>query len=194
MELNNFSHNILCPQNKKCFPQSVKHVWGNVKDAENILNETGTTTFVYDGDTAPKILVHLGRPSTGGYPVFKVKSFKGEKPVLRFAYSDWYDYIMEEESGEDGDFRRGCCKYLGVELPVLPGDPNRFNLYTITHTGEYVSPLIQGQENWVLIKLETPNTEVELEYSYIYYTSDDSKYDGAFDCSDPALTKLWYTS
>ena len=195
MNLNDFKSNILCPQNRICYPESVKHSWGNVENAENLLNgKSETTVLKYDGDTAPKLLLHLGRPSTGGYPVFKVKSFKGDKPVIRLAYSDWYDYIMEEKTGEDGDFQRGVCKYLGVELPVLPGDPNRFNLFTITHNGEYISPLVQGQQNWLMIKLETPNTEVELEYAYIYYTSDASAYDGGFDCSDPELTRLWYAS
>jgi hypothetical protein len=194
MKLDDFKQHILCPQDKKCFPVSVKHTFGNVVDADNLLSDKGTTVFKYDGDTAPKAILHLGRASNGGYPVFKVKSFKGEKPVIRLAYSDWYDYIMEEGYGENGDFKRGCCKYLGVELPVLPGDPNRFNLFTISHEGEYISPLVQGQQNWLLIKLETPGTEVEIEYAYIYYTSDNSKYDGAFDCSDPDLTRLWYAS
>ncbi len=194
MNLTEFSKNILCPQSKICYAESVKHIWGTVDDVENILGAEGTTVLKYDGDVAPKLLLHLGRASNGGYPVFKVKSFSGDKPVIRLAYSDWYDYIMEEKHGENGDFARGCCKYLGVELPVLPGDPNRFNLFTITHSGEYISPLVQGQQNWLMIKLETPGTSVEIEYAYIYYTSDDSKYDGAFDCSDENLTKLWYAS
>ena len=194
MQLKDFNKNIICPQSKVCFPKNVKHVYGNVENVDNILNDNGTTVLKYDGDTAPKLILNLGRASTGGYPVFKIKSFTGDKPVIRLAYSDWYDYIMDEKYGENGDFSRGCCKYLGVELPVLPGDPNRFNLFTITRTGEYISPLIQGQQNWLMIKLETPGTSVEIEYAYIYYTSDDSKYDGAFDCSDENLTKLWYAS
>lgn len=194
MNLNEFKDNILCPQNKKCYPRSVKHVYGNIVGAENIVSDKGTTILKYDSEIAPKLILDLGRASTGGYPVFRIKAFKGEKPVIRLAYSDWYDYIMDEKYGENGDFSRGCCKYLGVELPVLPGDPNRFNLFTITREGEYISPLIQGQQNWLLIKLETPGTEVEIEYTYIYYTSDDSKYDGAFDCSDKNLTTLWYAS
>ncbi len=194
MQLKDFDKNILCPQSKVCYPKNVKHVYGNVENADNILNDNGTTVLKYDGDTAPKLILDLGRASAGGYPVFKIKSFTGDKPVIRLAYSDWYDYIMDEKYGENGDFSRGCCKYLGVELPVLPGDPNRFNLFTITRVGEYISPLIQGQQNWLMIKLETPGTSVEIEYAYIYYTSDDSKYDGAFDCSDENLTKLWYAS
>jgi len=194
MNLNDFSKHILCPTDNKCYPQAVKHVYGNVENSENILSgDTKTVVLRYDGDTAPKMILDLGEASTGGYPVFKVKSFGGA-PVLRLAYSDWYDYMMEEKWGEIGDFKRGCCKYLGVELPVLPGDPNRFNLFSITHEGEYISPLVQGQERWLMIKLDTPNTYVELEYAYIYYTSDASRYDGAFECSNKDLTKLWYAS
>lgn len=196
MNLNDFSGHILCPKDKHCYPVSVKHTFGNVESPQNLLKKEGTTTLKFNsGDAqAPKVILDLGRASVGGYLVFNVKSFKGEKPVLRFAYSDWYDYIMEEKYGEIGDFSRGCCKYLGVELPVLPADPNRFNQFTVTHTGEYISPLIQGQQCWMAIKLETLDTEVELEYTYFYYTSDSSEYDGAFDCSDEQLTKLWYAS
>lgn len=196
MNLNDFSKHILCPQNKHCYPVGVKHILGNVNDAQNILKKEGTTTLKFNsGDAqAPKLVLDLGRASVGGHLVFSVKSFKGHNPVLRFVYSDWYDYIMEPNYCEIGDFSRGCCKYLGVELPVLPADPNRFNQITVTHTGEYISPLVQGQQCWMSIKLETPDTEVEIEYAYFYYTSDDSKYDGAFECSDKNLTKLWYAS
>ncbi len=194
MTLNDFSKNILCPQSKICYPKSIKHVYGNVENANNILGSKGTTVLKYDGETAPKLILDLGRASIGGYPVFKVKSYSGDNPVIRLAYSDWYDYMMEESHGEKGDFARGATKYLGVELPVLPCDPNRYNLFTITHEGEYISPLVQGQQNWLMIKLDTPGTEVEIEYAYFYYTSDDSKYDGAFDCSDENITKLWYAS
>ncbi len=196
MNKNDFKKYILCPQDKKCFPKSIKHQYGNIENAENILDgSANTVTLKYDGETAPKMILDLGRASTGGYPVFKVKSFGGDcTPKIRLSYSDWYDYIMDEKYGENGDFFRGCCKYLGVELPVLPGDPNRFNEFSITREGEYISPLVQGQECWLMLKLETPGTYVELEYCYIYYTSDHSDYDGAFDCSDPDLTKLWYAS
>ncbi len=194
MQLSDFKKHILCPESRICLPKLVKHSFGNIANSENILSLSGTTTLTYDGDTAPKLILDLGEASTGGYPVFKVKSYTGQKPVIRLAYSDWYDYMMDEKYGENGDFSRGCCKYLGVELPVLPGDPNRFNLFTISQTGEYISPLVQGQERWLMIKLETPGTSVELEYAYIYYTSDATSYDGAFDCSDKNLTKLWYAS
>ena len=125
--------------------------------------------------------------------LFLSKPFPGT-PVLRLAYSDWYDYIIDAQYGEIGDFRRGCCKYLGVELPVLPGTCNRFNLFTISHNGLYLSPLIQGQQRWLMLKLDTPGTFVELEYVYIHYTSNMSEHDGFFECSDKDLTKLWYAS
>ena len=194
MNKTDFQHHVMTPQTRECYPKQIKNVWGNVSDAENLLSANkGTTILRYDGDTAPKIILDLGEASTGGYPVFKVKSFGGT-PVLRLAYSDWYDYIIDAQYGEIGDFRRGCCKYLGVELPVLPGDPNRFNLFTISHNGLYLSPLIQGQQRWLMLKLDTPGTFVELEYVYIHYTSNMSEHDGFFECSDKDLTKLWYAS
>lgn len=195
MNLTDFKKHILCPESKICYPKEVKNIYGNVCGEENLLGNSGITVLTYDGDTAPKLILDLGPASTGGYPVFKIKSHGGSTvPRLRLAYSDWYDYMMDPTYGENGDFARGCCKYLGVELPVLPGDPNRFNVFSINYDGEYISPLIQGQERWLMIKLETSGTFVEIEYAYIYYTSDHSPYDGAFECSDPNLTKLWYAS
>ena len=189
-----FQHYVMAPQSRECYPQAVKDIYGNVTDAENLLSGGAETVVLrYDSETAPKIILDLGEASTGGYPVFKVKSFGGN-PVLRLAYSDWYDYIVDKDFGEIGDFRRGCCKYLGVELPVLPGDPNRFNLFTITHNGLYISPLIQGQQRWLMLKLDTPDSFVELEFVYIHYTANMSPYDGFFECSDQDLTKLWYAS
>ena len=190
-----FESRILCPQTRICLPREVKNVYGGVDAPEHLLTrDEQTCTLRFDGDTAPKVVFDLGAASTGGYPVFKVRSFHGENPVLRLAYSDWYDYILEEPYGEQGDCKRGVLKYLGVELPVLPGDPNRYNLFTITHAGEYISPLVQGQERFLMLKLDTPGCEVEIEYVYIYYTSDMTSYDGGFTYSDENLNKLWYAS
>ena len=66
---------------------------------------------------------------------------------------------MDPEFGERGDFpRRYANTYLGFDLPVLPGNPGRYELYSINRTGEFMYPLIQGQERWVRIQLETEGT------------------------------------
>ena len=77
-----FASRILCPKTRICTPQEVKNVYGLVKQPENLLTlDAKTCTLKYDGEIAPKVIFDLGAPSTGGYPVFKVKSYKGEKPT-----------------------------------------------------------------------------------------------------------------
>jgi len=55
-------------------------------------------------------------------------------------------------------------------------------------------PLIQGQERWVRIQLDTEDTEVELDYFYIKNVHDYSDLDGHFLCSDDDFNRLWYAS
>lgn len=189
-----YSKYTVTPKTRECFPVAVKKVTGNVQAPEHLLNKNGQTTrFIYDSDSAPFVILDLGPTSPGGYPVFKVASKKGT-PILRISYSDSFLPIDDPVHGKNGDFKRGCCKYLGVELPVLPGNPGRFECYTIQKAGEYTFPLIQGQQRFVRIALDTPGTEVELEYFYIHYTSDMSPIDGGFWCDNEKLNKLWYYS
>jgi alpha-L-rhamnosidase len=125
--------------------------------------------------------------------VFYVESFSGS-PVINIAYTDRYDTFLEEKGLFGGDFARGACKYLGVELPALPGNPNRFERYTVSRTGEYVFPLIQGQERFVSIRQTEKNSSVKIKYFYIYYTSALYDYRNSFSCSSDKLTRLWYIS
>jgi hypothetical protein len=191
----NYNNCSFTPVDIHCFGEKITLSEGNVMCAEHILDNTNSAVkLIYPGNSVkPKIIIDLGPSSPGGYPVFKVQSYTGE-PVLRISYADWYDFIVDPIYSEKGDFVRGCCKYLGVELPVLPANPNRFELYSIHRTGVYMYPLIQGQQRFVMITLDTPDCEIALEYFYIRYTSDLSQNDGSFDCSLPQLTRLWYAS
>ena len=94
------------------------------------------------------VIFDMGAGSVGGYPFFFVKSYKG-KPTLRISYSDRMIPYEREETIGLGDFTRGSCTYLGVELPVMPANPYRFEDYTIARDGLFVYPLIQGQERFV---------------------------------------------
>ena len=123
---------LLTPKDRVCRAQSVKYTEGTVR----IEPERAYTLQYKEGGDKPYLILDLGRSSPGGYPVISVKAQKGE-PVLRLAYSDWYPYLLDRDHRETGDFLRGCCKYLGVELPVLPANPNRYELYTLHRTGKY---------------------------------------------------------
>ena len=152
-----------------------------------------------DDDSAAKFcgagseaILDLGPDSPGGYPVFTVKSV-GKPCVLRISYADRW-LVYEHEKGRNiGDFERGSCKYLGIELPVLPANPGRYELYTVTRTGEYIFPLVQGQQRFVRLALEGDG-ELEISRFYILRTSDIRETKGSFSCSDSALTSLYRVS
>lgn len=182
----------ITPQNRKCYGQKVIES-EQVISPENLLLSK-PCILENKGAGNAYILLDMGEYSVGGYPVFKVKSFQGAAK-LRIAYSDRLCAIDKTQPGRIyGDFVRGCCKYLGVELPVLPANPGRYELYTIARTGEYIFPLIQGQERFVLLMLEGENVSVELESFYIWYTSFSQPCVNEFDCDREDLKKLWYIS
>lgn len=185
---------ILTPATKRVFGAAVHATSGEVTDAEHILHADGRTAkLVYpQGGEKPTILIDLGPAAPGGYPIFKVAGQSGS-PQLRIAYADWYEWIVDPVHGENGDFSRGSCNYLGVELPVPPANPYRYELYTIQDTDVYIAPMIQGQQRWVRIQLDTVGS-VELEYFCLENVSDMSPYKGSFLSSDDDLNRLWYAS
>ena len=107
----------------------------------------------YPADGKPQVLrIDLGAPSTGGYAVFDVAEAKG-RPVMRVAYANHPDGL-----GEKGCFsRETSARYLGptFDIPALPGNINRHEIYEIRRTGRFVAPLIQGQERDVRIQLDS---------------------------------------
>lgn len=187
--------NTITPRQRKCFAVAVKFTEGNVKNPDQIINrENNYTELVWNiGKEKPYLCIDLGPSSPGGYPVFEIEGFEGD-PILRISYSDWYDYICDPKYRERGDFKRGCCKYLGPELPVMPGNPNRFELYHICRNGTYTYPLIQGQQRFALLTLEKPGCSVKISSFYIHYTSSMQSYPGGFRSSDKRLDHLWDAS
>jgi len=186
--------NRITPESRICYPVSVKYTQGKIITPEGILEGDGHAVLKYEkGGVKPFLCIDLGPASPGGYPIFEIDGFEGEAR-LRLAYADWYDYICDPEFREYGDFKRGSCKYLGPELPVLPADPYRFELYNICRTGTYIYPLIQGQQRFVLLTLDTPDTAVSISSFHIYYTSSLESYSGGFSSSSAELDYLWDAS
>lgn len=153
------------------------------------------------GGEQPIVALDFGGPTVGGYAVFKVKSFQAQGvdargqatgfPVLRLAYATHPDGLTDK-----GCFtRRHCAHYLGpmFDNPVLPANVNRFETYTITHAGTYVAPLVQGQERYVRVQLDTPGTAVELESVEIRNVGVHSEEPvvGSFRCSDERVNRTW---
>ena len=153
------------------------------------------------GGEQPVVALDYGGRTVGGYAVIKVKSFRPQGrdtdgnaigyPVLRLSYATHPDGLTAT-----GDFtRRNCIHYLGpyFDNPVLPANVNRHETYTVTRTGTYVAPLVQGQERYVRVQLETPGTAVELEPVEIrnvgVHATEPPR--GAFRCSDERLNRVW---
>ena len=174
------------------FPQGVLYAKGGA---------TPTKLEWSFGGEQPIVALDYGPDTVGGYAVIKVKSYRAQGrnadgqevgfPVLRLSYATHPDGLSAT-----GCFtRRGCAHYLGpyFDNPVLPANVNRHETYTITHAGTYVAPLVQGQERYVRVQLETPGTAVEMEPVEIRNVGVHSEepIKGAFRCSDERMNRVW---
>lgn len=152
--------------------------------------DSAVCTLAWDGcGERPVLALDFGAKSVGGYAVFRVTGFKGT-PTLRLAYANHPDGL-----GETGCFtRETSARYLGptFDIPVLPGNINRHEIYAIGRTGLFVAPLIQGQLRYVRIQLDTPG-EVQIDSLGIenadVHSAEPRR--GSFACSDARLTRLW---
>ena len=186
---------VLTPGADIVAPVAIVRTEGRVEAAAALLREDGKgCRLTYDKTGAkPVVVLDFGKQSVGGYAVFTVTAKSGQ-PVLRLAYANHPDGLSET-----GDFsRESSARYLGpaVDLPVLPGNVNRHETYTIPRSGRFIAPLIQGQARYVRLQLDTPGTSVDIDSlamanSGVY---DRSPHDGLFLCSDERLNRLWYIS
>ena len=147
--------------------------------------------FVVSG-AAPHT-IDLGACTVGGYAVFDVAAKTGD-PVLTIEYACHPDGL----SGK-GDFQRETsARYLGeqFDLPVLPGNVNRHEIYRICRTGRFVAPLIQGQERYARFHVEPKDASVTISDFCIsnaqVFAAEPLA--GSFRCSDERLNKLWDAS
>lgn len=168
------------------YPVSVRKQKG-VIGAETLCGNNGALRLTAES----YVIYDMGAPSVGGYPAFEVASFEG-RPVVHISYSDRMIPYLKESSMAKGDFTRGSCTYLGVELPVMPANPYRFEAYTIQRVGLFLYPLIQGQERFVYITVSGGN--VVLKNFYIIDDSAPETPIGSFSSDNPALDRVWLAS
>lgn len=178
--------------NKTAFPVAVRRE-KSAQGAETLFNGDGELVL----KAGSFVIYDMGAESVGGYPIFNVKSYTGN-PVLRIAYSDRMLPFLREKTMAKGDFVRNSCKYLGVELPVMPANPDRFEEYRIARTGKYNYPLIQGQERFVLIYLAADKNgekeSVTISSFYVIDTSIDLSPTGYFISDAEEVDRLWLAS
>jgi hypothetical protein len=186
---------VLTPATDRVTPVAVQRQEGAVESAEALLAEDSRSArLTYpEGGTKPVVVIDFGSQSVGGYAVFKVTAKTGE-PVLRLSYA-----CHPDGTGESGDFtRETSARYMGnsVDLPVLPGNINRHETYTIPRTGVFIAPLIQGQTRYVRVQLDRPGTSVDIDSVVMVNREvhDRSPYDGLFLCSNEKLNHLWQIS
>ena len=145
------------------------------------------------GGDQPVEVIDFGPQTVGGYAVFEVKDFTpstdGTRPVLRLSYATHPDGLSPT-----GDFsREDHADYLHVDNPVLPANINRHELYTIPRKGTFVAPLLQGQERYVRVALDTPGTSVRL-FSFDIVNAgvySEAPAVGSFACDDPRAKAVW---
>ncbi|MGN0846010.1 MAG: alpha-L-rhamnosidase C-terminal domain-containing protein [Kiritimatiellia bacterium] len=173
---------------------AVLYSQGNVQCPEGLFakGDGKVCTLTWDGaGERPVLALDFGAKSVGGYAVFEVTGRDAARaPVLRLAYANHPDGL-----GEKGCFwRETSARYLGptFDIPVLPGNINRHELYSIGRTGTFVAPLIQGQERYVRVQLDTPGSvtldSLEIENAEVFSAEPRA---GSFACSDARATRLW---
>ena len=186
--------NALAPRTDRAHPRAVVWQKGDVASAENVFAADGRCAVLRrsPGETEPTCFVlDFGRASVVGWAVVRVAAAKGD-PVLRLAYANYPD---ENALRADGDFNeRSRATYMGrdTELPILPANVNRHELYRLSRTGAFVAPMLMPQARYVRVELDTPG-EVLLDSVEIVCRNvcDTSALDGYFESSDPDMNRLW---
>ena len=150
--------------------------------------------------THPVEIIDFGPSAIGGYPAFSAKVLasarSGEAPRLRVSYSTHPDGL-----GPKGDFwRETSARYLGptVDLPILPANINRYDVFAVTNSGDYRAELLQGEVRYARLELENAADGARLEIGGFTLVNDkvhsEGERDGFFRCSDSRLTRLWLSS
>ena len=183
----------LAPRTDRARPVAVVWTQGDVSAPEALCAEDGrcATLKRAAGGGIPAFTLDFGKSSVEGWAVVRVKSAKG-RPVLRLAYANYPD---PDALREDGDFNEESrARYMGrdVELPVLPANVNRHELYRIPVSGTFVAPMLMPQFRYMRVQLDTPG-EVEIESIEVAMRDvcDTAPLDGYFHSSDPDANRLW---
>ena len=169
---------------------------GVIRNSKNLLKLDGeVATFVNKRSVGiPWAVLDIGEASASGYAVIHVKGFRGAaQPVLRLSYACYPDVAAGYTEGDFTEGGRGCYMGRDVELPVLPANVFRHELYTVSRTGAIIAPMHQGQFRYARLALDSPDTEVDIDaVEWVvgdYYDRQDVV--GYFRSSDPDLDRHW---
>ena len=145
-----------------------------------------------NGGERPGRLIDFGPDGAGGYPVVEVAEARGHA-TLRLAYGCVRGF------GPEGDFQRATsARYLGpdIDLPILPANIDRFDIFRIEGPGAYAATLQQGLVRYVRVMLDEPGTAVRIRCVRLENrgTHSTEPVAGSFRCSDKGLEALWRAS
>lgn len=184
----------LAPRTARLRASAVMWTQGDVRSPAEVFVPDGrcATLRRTPGEAAaPMFALDFGKSSVEGWAVIRVRSAKGT-PTLRLAYANYPD---RDALREDGDFNEETrARYMGrdMELPVLPANANRHELYRISRTGTFIAPMLMPQFRYMRVQLDTPG---EVEIDAIEVTArdacDTSPLDGYFASSDLDVDRLW---
>ena len=140
--------------------------------------------------------VDFGPDAAGGYAQFEVAALDAaaSNSVLRVAYA-----CHPEGLSPKGDFwRETSARYLGpdVDLPILPANIDRYELYRLDRVGTYRAPLLQGLVRYVRFSLDSGRGSVAIRNFRLVNDKVHSEGEraGWFKCSDAKLAHLWEAS
>ena len=184
----------LAPQVERGAASAVVWRQGTVSSPEAVFAVDGrcATLKRTAGDAeAPAFALDFGKSSVEGWALVHVRSARGN-PVLKLAYAN---YPEKEALREDGDFNEASRgRYMGrdTDLPILPANVNRHELYRITRSGTFLAPMLMPQFRYMRVQLDSPG-EVEIDAIEILQKDvcDTSLLDGYFESSDPKVNRLW---
>ena len=140
--------------------------------------------------------IDFGPSAAGGYAQFEVVGLDAAASgsVLRVAYACHPDGLSPK-----GDFwRETSARYLGkdVDLPILPANIDRYELYTLDHVGTYRAKLHQGLVRYARLSLDSRRGTVAVRNFRLVNDKVHSEGEraGSFVCSDARLSRLWEAS
>lgn len=152
------------------------------------IKENNDYSFTFRGADS-FIILDFGYKSSSGYTSFKVTELEKENELI-ISYSDRLEGFNFEKIIERGDFLVDSVSYLGVRLPVLPCNPNRFESYELKDKREYIYPLIVGQFRYMCIRTKN-SYKVTINELKNTCTSILKKPLGSFSSTDKKLNKIY---
>ena len=169
----------------------VRTVW--TKGEAQRIGETVRLKYE-EGGEKPVMVLDFGEASYSGWAFVDVRSQRGE-PMLRLAYSCFPEETCLTEEGNFSEASRAVYMGRDMQLPVLPANINRYELYPIGRLGRYISPMLMAQFRYVRLQLDTPG-EVEIGGISVYVGGayDRTPPDGYVATSDEGVNLLWRMS